>query len=143
MKKIILFLFVFLGVLVAKDLECKNHKECFDLGLWYYENKFRKGNEIMSKLCKASNYNACYNLGVVHSFGKGVKQDYKKAKELYEKACNDNNYEACLILGLAYAKGKRVKQDYKKAKMYFGKACDLGSQLACSNYRDLSELDIE
>lgn len=96
MKRIILFLFVFLGVLVAKDLECKNDKECFDLGLWYYEkNKFRKGNEIMSKLCKANVYKACRNLGVFYENGFGVKQDYKKANEFYKKACDGGHNTAC------------------------------------------------
>ena len=81
----------------------------------------------------------CYNLGVLYSSGKGVKQDYKKANELYLKACNLKDGSGCYNIGISYYLGKGISQNISMAKKYFSKACDLGDQAGCDGYRKLNE----
>ncbi|MGX3045274.1 tetratricopeptide repeat protein [Helicobacter sp. T3_23-1056] len=101
----------------------------------YYENGCNKVGDTQSK--------SCYNLGLMYTYGEGVRQDYHKAHELYKKACDMKNAMACNNLGVLYTNGLGVKQNRYIAKQYFGKACDLGYQIGCDNYKEYNEAGVQ
>ncbi|MGX3045276.1 tetratricopeptide repeat protein [Helicobacter sp. T3_23-1056] len=86
---------------------------------------------------------SCYNLGLMYSDGKGVRQDYHKAHELWKKSCDMKLANACNNLGVLYTNGQGVKQNLSIAKQYFGKACDLGDQIGCDNYKKYNEAGVQ
>ena len=51
--------------------------------------------EELPKACQAGDARACFNLGQIYYFGKGVTQDKSKAVELYRQACDLKNERGC------------------------------------------------
>ena len=94
-------------------------------------------------LAEQGDSSAQFNLGVIYSNGKGVRQDYFKAVKWYRKAAEQGQASAQYNLGLMYANGKGVKQNKTIAKQWFGKACDNKSQSGCNNYKILNEQGIK
>ncbi|MEE3745253.1 tetratricopeptide repeat protein [Campylobacter porcelli] len=80
MKKFILIISLFFGVVVAEDLDPKK----------------------LEISCDNGDMDACYNLGVLYDDGNGVKQNYQKAAKLYQKSCDNNHILSCAALGRLY-----------------------------------------
>ncbi|MEE3705544.1 hypothetical protein V2I29_08185 [Campylobacter sp. CX2-8023-23] len=80
MKKFILIISLFFGVVVAEDLDPKK----------------------LEISCDNGDMIACYNLGVLYDDGNGVKQNYQKAAKLYQKSCDNNHILSCAALGRLY-----------------------------------------
>ncbi|KAK8836320.1 hypothetical protein M9Y10_039655 [Tritrichomonas musculus] len=76
-------------------------------------------------------------IGVLYSYGYGVKQDYDKAKEYYELSAKQNNSDAFNNLGELYEKGYGVKQDYNKAKEYYELSAKQNNSDAFNNLGEL------
>ncbi|EAI5466814.1 sel1 repeat family protein [Campylobacter lari] len=129
MRKIILFLSLFVGILIAKDIEC-NGDECAQLGALYHEEgNYKEANKYFAKSCNQNNYMACFILAYAYDNAQGVKKDTKKANELYAKACTGNFYQACYNLGISYSQ----KKDYKTAFVLNHKSCDGNISGGCFN----------
>lgn len=103
----------------------------------YYEIGCGKGNGNLAQS------KPCFNLGIMHANGKGVRQDYHKSHELWKKACDMKLGSACNNLGFLYGNGQGVRQNLSTAKQYYGKACDLGNQMGCDNYRELHSAGVQ
>ena len=116
MKKIILIISLFFGVVVAKDLDPKK----------------------LAVSCDNGDMDACFSIGKLYYTGEDVRQNYQKAAELYQKACDGGEPYGCVLLGILYEVGEGVRQDYAIAKEYYGKACDLGDQFGCNQYKRLN-----
>ena len=82
---------------------------------------------------------AQYNLGVMYSSGKGVKQNYAEAVKWYRKAAEQSDADAQAYLGVMYSNGEGVKRNPSKAKEWFRKACENGYQKACDVLRELEK----
>ena len=85
------------------------------------------------QLANEGNIFSQYNLGLMYSNGKGVRQDYTKALEWYQKAANQGYAKAQYNLGLMYSDGKGVRQDYTKAFEWYQKAADQGNGIGKFN----------
>ena len=86
------------------------------------------------KYCDAGVAEGCFNLGIINSEGKGVRQNDFKAVKLLKKSCKGGVAIGCFALGLMYVDGRGVRQSNAKAKEMFGKACDSGIADGCKNY---------
>ena len=47
------------------------------------------------KACEKDNAHACYNVGIMHKDGHGVRRDRKKAKAFFRKSCRLGHEEGC------------------------------------------------
>ena len=116
----------------------------FDKGLACYTAKdYTCALAEFLALAEQGDASAQFNLGVLYSNGKGVRQDYFKAVKWYRKAAEQGLASAQYNLGLMYANGQGIRQDKSTAKQWFGKACDNKNQLGCKNYKILNEQGID
>ncbi len=74
-----------------------------------------------------------YELGLAHSFGDGVKQDYQAAYNYFLESARKGYAAAQYKTGVAYAYGEGVKQDYAQAAEWYGKAAEQGHMIAQRN----------
>lgn len=81
--------------------------------------------ERLTAACDRQDWEACRNLGVLHSEGAAVARDEAKAIALFTRACDGGNGAACNNLGLV---------EPARAGERFGRACELGSLLGCRNH---------
>jgi len=70
---------------------------------------------------------AQFNLGLMYSKGRGVKQDDFEAVKWYLKAAEQGDADAQANLGSAYGAGRGVRQDYAEAVKWVKKAAENGS----------------
>ena len=91
------------------------------------------------RLANQGDARAQYDLGLMYSEGKELRQDYAKAAEWFGKAVNQGDHRSQAMLGVMYNKGKGVRQNVATAKEWFGKACDNGDQNGCDGYRLLNQ----
>ncbi|MFP4332187.1 MAG: lysozyme inhibitor LprI family protein [Campylobacterales bacterium] len=89
------------------------------------------GIESYVASCEGGDYEACYNVGALYYFGKGVKRDYKKAFSFLKKSCDGEYADGCYGVGRAYFSGQGVKQDYEKAFGFLEKACEGKNESGC------------
>lgn len=70
----------------------------------------------------------CFNLGLLHSFGRGVEQNYQAAISIFQSCYTSHGqHPGCaLYLGLMYAAGQGVAVDYDLALLYLQQAADSG-----------------
>lgn len=74
-----------------------------------------------------------YELGLAHSFGDGVKQDYQAAFNYFLESARKGYAAAQYKTGVAYAYGEGVKQDYAQAAEWYAKAAEQGHMIAQRN----------
>lgn len=84
---------------------------------------------------------AYYNLGVLHSIGRGVQQNHKKAVYWWEKAAKLNHPIALWRLGLYYEKNPTGKRKLNKAIAYYEQAAALGYRPAIEQLIKILETD--
>ena len=98
-------------------------------------NLYRRGCE--GSPCEAGDPLGCFNLGVFHRDGQGVKVDKQRAADLFEKSCDgDNTYGCANLADLLYA-GDGVRKDEERAVELFRRACEGGHEVSCRNLRQL------
>merc|ERR1712185_215740 len=68
---------------------------------------------------------AQYILGIMHSNGHGVAQDYSAAMKWYRMAADQENAQAQYNLGNMYSNGQGVAQDYSAAMKWYRMAADI------------------
>ncbi|RAX58370.1 hypothetical protein CCZ01_02840 [Helicobacter monodelphidis] len=105
-----------LGNLYSSDLEEMKNKKNLKLAADAY---FRA--------CQGNVGAACFYLGVFHSNGTGVQQNYHSAKGFFARACELNDPEGCDALGNFFANPDpkiNPKQDYTQAATYYLKSCN-------------------
>jgi TPR repeat protein len=89
------------------------------------------GIESYVASCEGGDSEACYNVGALYYFGKGVKKDYQKAFSFLKKSCDGEYADGCYGVGRAYFSGQGVKQDYAKAFGFLEKACEGKNDSGC------------
>jgi TPR repeat protein len=87
------------------------------------EDTFR----LILPFAKKGNPKLQNKIGVMYSFGEGVKKDYNRAFEWYEKSANQNYPWGLYNLANMYYDGKGIEKDYKKAFELFKKSAELGN----------------
>ncbi|WP_397597383.1 hypothetical protein [Sphingorhabdus sp.] len=93
----------------------------------------RKDVSALTRMAKAGDPVAQYNLGVMYGRGEGVEQNYTEAVKWYGKAADQGLAEAQYNLGFSYNKGEGVEQDYVQALKWYGKAVNQGLAAAQNN----------
>jgi TPR repeat protein len=87
MKKILVILFLFSGLLYA---------DSFDDGMQaYMHTDYQKAAKLFEKAAEQGNIDAQGLLGVMYELGQGVRQNKALAKEYYGKACDNGLEESC------------------------------------------------
>lgn len=103
----------------------------FDKGLAAYSNgDYATALIEFEKAAAQGHANAQYGLGVLHTYGQGVKQDDFKAVEWYQKASVQGKADAQTNLAMMYAKGRGVKQDDFQAVEWYQKAAAQGNAIS-------------
>lgn len=59
---------------------------------------------------------ACYNLGLLYEYGKGVQQSYELAHKYYTRGMEQHDIDSMYNLAMLYAYGRGVTQDFHKAR---------------------------
>ncbi|MFW5738860.1 MAG: tetratricopeptide repeat protein [Myxococcota bacterium] len=83
--------------------------------------------------CELGVARACFNLGVMHHQGAGVKLDLERAAALYEQACASGEPVACSDLGVMLREGQGGAVDHTRARELFERACTERIAAACYN----------
>jgi TPR repeat protein len=99
------------------------------------------GGALQSSLGDAD---CCFNLGLMHAYGRGVEQDAGRAARLFQACELRHAHAGCaLYLGLLHAGGGRgVKVDYDLARVYLQRAADAGDvRFAKDAHTAFSRLD--
>lgn len=73
---------------------------------------------------------ANFVLGMLHSSGKGGKQNYREAMQCFQIAARQGYTDAHINIGLLYAKGLGVSRDYRKALYWWNLAAEKGHPTA-------------
>jgi TPR repeat protein len=76
---------------------------------------------------------AQFEMGVLHQYGRGVRQDFAEALSLYRKAAAQGHNQAQSNLGILYASGQGVHKDYSEAIKWFTMAAEQGDAFAQNN----------
>ena len=116
--------------------------DCVILAQYYSDGQGVSQNlvetvRLYRKACDGELMSACSNLGLLYEGGEGVLQNYDEALRLYRKVC-DNDASDCNSLAIMYLQGHGVAQDRTEAIRLFRKACDGGSEIGCSNLKELT-----
>ena len=105
----------------------------------YNKRDYQTAFKLFLPLAEQGYVAAQYNLGVMYSSGKGVKQNYAEAVKWYRKAAEQSDADAQAYLGVMYSNGEGVKRNPSKAKEWFRKACENSYQKACDVLRELEK----
>ena len=105
----------------------------------YNKRDYQTAFKLFLPLAEQGYVAAQYNLGVMYSSGKGVKQNYAEAVKWYRKSAEQSDADAQAYLGVMYSNGEGVKRNPSKAKEWFRKACENGYQKACDVLRELEK----
>ena len=88
----------------------------FELGEHAYQDKnYERARYYFEHGAKSDHAEAINMLGILHSEGWGVPQDYVKSNELFDRAITLGNIDALYNLGVSYEMGFGVPQDYTQA----------------------------
>ena len=98
----------------------------------------RKDVAALTRMAKAGDPVAQYNLGVMYAQGEGLEQDYTEAVKWYRKAADQGRAEAQYNLGVMYDNGEGVEQDYVQALKWYNLSAASGDENAKTN-RDALE----
>ena len=74
--------------------------------------------EGLNQACNQNDYESCYVLGTLYSYGDGVPQDNFVASRLIIKACEGEVYDACFTIGEMYRTGDKVPLNSTQGKEY-------------------------
>ncbi len=101
----------------------------FDEGLIFsqksdFKNAFLKWYPI----AKEGNKDAQFQIGLMYSFGNGVKIDHLESIKWIKLAGNNGNRTAQLFLGDAFFDGKNILQNFVEAKKWYKLSADLGDE---------------
>lgn len=81
--------------------------------------------EGLNQACNQNDYESCYVLGTLYSYGDGVPQDNFVASRLIIKACEGEVYDACFTIGEMYRTGDKVPLNSTQGKEYMTMALSL------------------
>ena len=95
--------------------------------------------EGLNQACNQNDYESCYVLGTLYSYGDGVPQDNFVASRLIIKACEGDDPFGCNFLGIMYEKAFGVLKNDKKAYEYYQKACDNNFTDSCESAQRLKK----
>ncbi len=93
----------------------------------------RKDVAALTRMAKAGDPVAQYNLGVMYAQGEGLEQDYTEAVKWYRKAADQGRAEAQYNLGVMYDNGEGVEQDYREAVKWYRLSAAQGDAAAQNN----------
>ena len=93
----------------------------------YEQGDYATAREINARLAEAGDALGQYNLGVLHSEGRGVPQNYTQARAWYQYAAAQYN------LGLMCANGWGGPQDNAQARDWYERAAEQGDAKAQTN----------
>jgi len=96
----------------------------------YEQGDYATAREINARLAEAGDALGQYNLGVLHSEGRGVPQNYTQARAWYQKAATQGYAAAQYNLGLMCANGWGGPQDNAQARDWYERAAEQGDAKA-------------
>ncbi len=67
---------------------------------------------------------SCYQLGLLHTFGKGVERDYGKARAVFTAGCEAGSGTSCYAVGYLIQRGFGADADEASALPYHLRACE-------------------
>ena len=118
MKKILLILFISLGIIGSANAD--SFVDTLKPGIKeHFEFKFKEAFEILSPLAANGDDEAQLYLGVMYKNGEWVERDYFKAFNLFKQSAEQGNGSSQIHLAWMYIDGNGVLQDYKQAKYWF------------------------
>gem|GEM_PF-359752 len=88
--------------------------------------KFGEAAAIYKDLSDQGDAKAQYNLGQMHYYGDGVKQDYQEAIRLYRLSANQGFSDAQYSLGVIYFTNKVTPPDYDESIRLYCQAAEQG-----------------
>jgi len=88
--------------------------------------KFEEAANIYKTLSDQGDAKAQYNLGQMHYYGDGVKQDYEEAIRLYRLSANQGLSDAQYSLGVIYFTNKVTPPDYDESIRLYRQAAEQG-----------------
>jgi TPR repeat protein len=88
---------------------------------------YGSGVNMLRSLAEVGNPTAAFDLGVLYSHGRGVKQDYTESMRWYRKASQGGLSKADGYIGMMYMAGWGVKQDYSQALKWIRRGAEKGS----------------
>ena len=110
----------------------------FEAGMTAYDQgDYATALGELKPLAENGSARAQVTLGVMHSNGQGVPQDFKEALRWFRLAADQGNADAQFYLGAVYADGKELPQNYVRAYMWLSLAAAQGHKNA-SHARDLA-----
>ncbi len=121
-KKILLFTF-FMNIFgIHSALAVTDH--------WFYKaviawdkHDYRQARILFTRSAKQGNAEACYNLGVMHQQGIGVRSNTSKAKYWLKRAARQGNSNAEFALArLIIAQRRKSNRDVQQAKRWLRRA---------------------
>ncbi len=95
--------------------------------------RYIEAAEYYGLACQADYPAACWRLGELHYYGKGVDKDYAEAVKQYTKASELGSTEAENMLGMCYYNGNGVEQNDATAFSWWKKAAEKGFDFAQHN----------
>jgi len=88
---------------------------------------------VFSRLAKAGNAEAQYNLAMLYRTGKGVKKDLNASFRWFQQAAEQGVSDAQYYLAYMYDNGETVEKNLSKAFEWYRKAAEQGQGLAQIN----------
>jgi hypothetical protein len=123
---------------VETECEAGRAASCTLLGIQYAFGTYGRtrdyaiAGQVLSKACASNDPNGCYELGVLHLYGRGSPKDPTRAAALFEQACTQKVNTACHALRDLYQHGAEgLAKDESKASLYAQKACAAGYKSDC------------
>ncbi|MDC1208165.1 sel1 repeat family protein [Litorivicinus sp.] len=101
----------------------------YENGLSAFQNNDFEGARLEWLLAaEKAHPTAQFNLGLLFSEGKGVKQDWDEAYNWFIQSAKSGHDLARFSLGIMYFNGQGVEQDYSRAYLWAGLAAQLGNE---------------
>jgi hypothetical protein len=95
-----------------------------------FDNKnYQLAFQMFQTLANEGDSKSQYNVALMYSLGKGIKQDQKQAFNWYSKSAQQGNYSAQFELGKIYSKGWGVTKNNYLAFEWFFKAAQSNDSL--------------
>ena len=104
-----------------------------DATIAYEQGDYAAAWHTNTILAEAGDALGQYNLGVLHSEGRGVPQNYTQARAWYQKAAEQGYAAAQYNLGLMCANGWGGPQDNAQARDWYERAAEQGDAKAQTN----------
>jgi TPR repeat protein len=85
----------------------------------YARGDYATALTLAKALAAKGDAQAQFDVGLMYSYGKGVKQDYAEAAKWHRPAATQGHPAAQAVLGNMYSTGSGVKQDYAEALKWY------------------------